>query len=98
MDNDGVPVRITSDGIHGRTTTVEVAGVDVSRHCHSLTLRASVDTLTTLHLSMFAREGFSVILPAAVSMTVQPMEEGVMDVTTLTDGTLRYAFVRKAQE
>lgn len=96
---EAVPVRIKSDSGHGhRVSVVEVAGVNIASLSRSLTLSASVDSVVTLSVDMFAMGGFDVELPAAVSVNVLPLEEGVIEETTISESLKRYRFVRKAEK
>ena len=96
---ESIPVRIKSDsGAGHRVTTVEVAGVNIAGMSRALKLEASVDSVVTLSVDMFAMGGFDVELPAAVTVNIQPLEEGFIEETTMGDSVKRYRFVRKAEE
>lgn len=99
LEERAVPVRFTSESARGvGPATLEVAGVDLSRHARSVVIRSSVAELATVDIEVLALGGLDVTLPAAVTVHMLPLEEGDMDAETLPDGTIRYRFRRKARD
>lgn len=74
---------------------VEVAGVNLSQYARSVQLRCAAGEVTAANVEVFPEHGFDVELPAAVTVTILALDEGEIEVTTLSDTVKRYRFVRK---
>lgn len=96
MTRETVPVRFKSESAAGHGPTVlEIGGHDFASHARGVVMRAEVGSIATVEVEAYAMNGMEFELPAAVTVNIQPLQEGEMDVTTLADGTVRYRFVRK---
>ena len=91
MSTKSVPVRFISESPSSTgPSTLEVAGVDISRLSQSVEIRASVGEISKVKVDMFALGGLDITLPAEVTVNILSVEEGWIDVTTMGDGKIRY--------